>query len=221
MSDSTSDLDLLSSTQGNKEASANALLDAASPAMAFGRRARTTVALDWGYYGGKIYIDGVRTTIAAGVLALSNNTTNYIQVSRAGVVNRVTGTWDADKLPLYKVVTASGVVTSYEDHRDLRQMERFFRAAATQSMTAGGEGNKTLTAEQSLCQTIELTGTLTALRDVIVPAVRRQWTIYANVSGGFGVRVKTSGGSGITVADGKRAILECDGTNVVRVTADV
>jgi hypothetical protein len=66
----------------------------------------------------------------------------------------------------------------------------------------------------------ELTGTLTALRDVIVPTVRRQWTIFANVTGGFGVRVKTAAGSGITVADGKRAILECDGTNVVRVTPD-
>jgi hypothetical protein len=86
---------------------------------------------------------------------------------------------------------------------------------------AMGDANKTLTYEQAMCESMELTGALTALRDVIVPTVKRSYTVFANVTGGFGVRVKTSAGSGITVADGKRAIVECDGTNVVRVTADV
>lgn len=72
-----------------------------------------------------------------------------------------------------------------------------------------------------MCESMELTGALTALRDVIVPTITRDWTVFANTSGGFGVRVKTASGSGVTIADGKRALVECDGTNVVRVTADV
>jgi hypothetical protein len=45
--------------------------------------------------------------------------------------------------------------------------------------------------------------------------------VFANVTGGFGVQVIGATGTGITVADGKRAIVYADGTNVVRVTADV
>jgi hypothetical protein len=68
---------------------------------------------------------------------------------------------------------------------------------------------------------MELTGSLTALRDVIVPLVPRSYTVFANTSGGFGVQIIGASGTGITVADGKRALIECDGVNVVRLTADV
>jgi hypothetical protein len=83
------------------------------------------------------------------------------------------------------------------------------------------DANKTLSYEQAMCESMELTGALSALRDVIVPLVPRSYIVFANTSGGFGVRVIGTSGTGITVADGKRAIVECDGTNVVRVTADV
>jgi hypothetical protein len=49
----------------------------------------------------------------------------------------------------------------------------------------------------------------------------QQWTIFANTAGGVGVNVIGATGTGVTVADGHRAIVYSDGTNVVRVTADV
>jgi hypothetical protein len=45
--------------------------------------------------------------------------------------------------------------------------------------------------------------------------------IFNNTTGAYTVTVKTSAGTGIVVGQGKRAILLADGTNVVRITADV
>lgn len=220
MSDSTEHLDTISTAQAQKEVTANALFAGLSPGSLFGRRSATT-ALTWHYYGGRVYLNGTATQLPdstmRGSIALTDNATNYLEVDRAGAVSKNTTGFSTDKAPLYTVVTSSGAITSYQDHRDPMVLARLFFAQAAQAMA---DANKTLTLAQALCHSVELTGALTALRDVIVPTVRRQWTVYANVTGGFGVRVKTSAGTGITVADGKRAILECDGTNVVRVTAD-
>lgn len=220
MSDSIPKINHIDPNQGSMAAKANGNFDAASMAMWFAYNEPGSAGLNFALLGADPYIDGVRTDIDGQTVALSNNTTNYVQINRAGVMSTVTGIWDADKLPLYKVVTASGFVTSYEDHRDARLMERFFSAHAVQSMTAGGEGNKTLTVHQALCGSLEATGALTALRDAILPAIRREWTVFSNTTGGHGVRWKTASGSGITVADTKRAVVQCDGTNVVRVTPD-
>jgi hypothetical protein len=219
LSDSTEHLDTIDFNSGNQAAQANALFAANSIASIFARRAVTTLSLDWGYIGGRITIDGTTTSIANGVVALTNGATNYIQVNRSGVVSKVTGAFDADKLPLYTVVTSGGAVTSYTDRRDPRQMERFFNQHVTIAMA---DANVTLTADQSLCEVIELTGANSAERDVIVPLVKRVWIIYANTSGSptSGVRVKGATGAAVSVAAGKHAIVRCDGTNVLRVTAD-
>jgi hypothetical protein len=86
---------------------------------------------------------------------------------------------------------------------------------------AMGNASLAVSVTQAQAQTLELTGAFTSQRTLTLPKIRRQWTIFANITGGFGVNVTVSGGTGIVVADGKRAVLECDGTNVVRITADV
>lgn len=125
MSNSTTNLDQILSSQANKEAGVNAYFDATSPATNFGRRASTTTGLTWGYYGATILVAGVPTQFANGTLALSNNTTNYVyQV--AGVVAKVTSAptgWPgpitsiAGAVALYSVVTVSSLVTQYTDYR--------------------------------------------------------------------------------------------------------
>lgn len=63
--------------------------------------------------------------------------------------------------------------------------------------------------------------TLTATRDIIVPlASGYQWTVFNNTTGGQSLRFIGSSGTGITVANGSRAIIYADGTNIVRVTPD-
>lgn len=121
MSDSTTNLDLLTSSQSSKEVTANALFDAASVSTLFGRRASTTTALTWGYYGGIVVIAGTPTVVPNGTIALTASQTNYIEynpMTGALVVN--TTNWSASSLGyarVYKVVAGVSTVTSYEDWR--------------------------------------------------------------------------------------------------------
>ena len=118
MSNSTTLLDLISQSQAQKEVTANALFDAASPGMLFGRRASTTTGLTWGYYGGSILIAGTPTAIPNGTIALTASTTNYVEATVAGAVSKNTSGFTAGRIPTYTVVTGSSTITSYTDHRD-------------------------------------------------------------------------------------------------------
>jgi hypothetical protein len=118
MSNSTTNLDLISTSQASKEVTANAAFDAASPAMLYGRRAVTTAGWTWGYYGGTVLVAGVPTQIANGVLTLTASATNYIEADPAtGAVSVNTSGFTTGRMQLYSVVTGSATVTSYTDLR--------------------------------------------------------------------------------------------------------
>jgi microcystin-dependent protein len=69
--------------------------------------------------------------------------------------------------------------------------------------------------DQARNAVINLTGTLSANCDVIVPSVDKVYTIRNSTTGGFSVVVKTAAGSGVTVGNGFTQQLYCDATNVV------
>lgn len=216
MADSTPKLTQLTTAQAGKEATVNELMAALSIGSPLSRR-QSSSGLNWDYHGvDRWYINATAVTKANTTLALTASSTRYIAVDRALVVTDNATAFPADKLALYKVVTGASTVTSYEDHRDLHHVNRSLYGRFVLAMA---DANKTLTYEQAMCESMELTGALTALRDVIVPLVPRAYAVFANTTG-FGVRVIGPSGTGITVGVGKRAIVECDGTNVVRVTAD-
>jgi hypothetical protein len=62
---------------------------------------------------------------------------------------------------------------------------------------------------------IEMTGALTAARNLIVPANKKLYFIYNNTTGGFAVTVKVSGLTGVSVPNGKKVILVSNGTDIV------
>lgn len=218
MADSTAKLTQLTAGQASKEAEVNELLAGLSIGSPLARR-RSSSGLSWDYYGiDRWYINATATTKANTTLTLTASSTRYVAADRALAVTDNATAFPANKLALYKIVTGAATVTSYEDHRDLHHINRFLYGRFTLAMA---DANQTLSYAQGMAESMELTGALTALRDLVVPLVPRAWTVFANTSGGFGVRVIGASGTGITVADGKRAIVECDGTNVVRVTADV
>ena len=64
---------------------------------------------------------------------------------------------------------------------------------------------------------IELTGALTANRTVEVPAVDKPYIFFNNTSGGYSVTVKVSGQTGVTIANGKKAIVYTNSTDVIEV----
>lgn len=214
MADSSTHLDPVTAVSYSKETLVNALLDAASPALTYGRRASTTSGLTWGYYGGKVTLAGVITAVANGTVTLTASTTNYVEAHPdTGAVSKNTTGFTAGYLPLYTIVTGTSSVTSYTDQRTL--------ALATNATLAKAlsDANATLTQAEAANATLTFTGTLTATRDIIVPLVgKRQWTVYNGT--GQSLRFIGASGTGITVATVKHAIVRSDGSNIVRVTAD-
>jgi hypothetical protein len=215
MSNSTSNLDLISSSQATKEVTANAMLDALSPASLFGRRATTTAALTWGYYGGNVLIDGVLTQIANGTILLTASLTNYIEASRTGVISTNTTSFTAGLIPLYSIVAGASTITSYTDYRMTN-----IPPTGRLSLSVAGAANVTLTQAQVLNQILEFTGALTASISVIVPLAVKEYRIFNNTTGAFTLTIIGATGTGTAIAQTKRAIIYSDGTNVVRLTAD-
>ncbi|OGT01869.1 MAG: hypothetical protein A2143_02295 [Gallionellales bacterium RBG_16_57_15] len=123
MANSTTNLDTISSSQASKEVTANALFDAASAATTYGRRASTTTALTWGFYGGNVTIAaGTMSQIANGTVALTASQTNYLVAAKStGAVSVSTATTNWNNTDaywrLYSIVAGASSVTSYTDSR--------------------------------------------------------------------------------------------------------
>lgn len=99
-------------------------------------------------------------------------------------------------------------------------LEESIAGVAAVSMTT--DTNYTLTAnngatDEARRAVLQITSTvsLTATRDVTVPTASKLYVVYNNTTGGQSLVIKTSGGSGITVPNGAKMLVYCDGTNVV------
>jgi hypothetical protein len=68
---------------------------------------------------------------------------------------------------------------------------------------------------RSMALNITSSVTLTATRDVVCPSVSKLYVVKNATTGGQSIVIKTSAGTGITVANGATAIVLCDGTNVI------
>ena len=219
MANSTTNLDLIATAQASKEVTANDLFDAGSPATLYGRRATSTSGLTWGFYGGDILVDGVLTEIANGTVALTASATNFVEATRAGSLSANTTGFTAGRIPLYEVVTGTATVTSYTDRRSWVQPVHVAGLLA-RSMTA--DANITLTAAEARNQVLRFTSTvsLTATRNVVLPLAPQIWVVSNETTGAQSLQFIGATGTGITVANARRAILFSDGTNIVRATAD-
>ena len=214
MSDSTSLLTQLTTSQAGKETTVNELMNAISQ-TAFGGRKQSSSGLSWDYFGGRVLVDGVSSAIANGTITLTASTTNYVEATRAGVVSNNITAFTPGSVALYKIVTGASTVTSYEDHRPWVKL-----AQGKLSVAQGDVASLTLTHAQSLSDILEITGALTVQRNVVLPLPTKQYTVFNNTTGGFGLQFIGATGTGVIVAATKRATLYADGTNIVRVTAD-
>ena len=87
------------------------------------------------------------------------------------------------------------------------------------SIDATGSGNLTLTAsnastDQSRRAFINLTGTLSGARTVIIPSSSKIYVIRNATSGAFTLSIKTASGNSLTIPQGALRIIACDGTDV-------
>ena len=78
-----------------------------------------------------------------------------------------------------------------------------------------GTGDYTLTGTELNRIAYRFTGTLTGNRNVICPATVQQYWVDNQTTGSFTLDVKVTGGGGVTVNQGSRAILYSDGTDML------
>ena len=79
------------------------------------------------------------------------------------------------------------------------------------------DANYTLTAYNGLPDearnaVLVASGTNTAIRSIIAPSVEKTYLVKNSTTGGYGVTIRTSSGTGVTVASGTTALVYCDGT---------
>ena len=71
------------------------------------------------------------------------------------------------------------------------------------------------TTSEARCAILQCSGAPGAAATVICPTASKVYIIKNSVTGGYAVTLKTSAGTGVSVANGSTALLYCDGTNVV------
>lgn len=100
-------------------------------------------------------------------------------------------------------------------------LEQAIAGYATQAVTDSGVAT-VLTITDGASSTgrnavISLTGALTAARVVEVPAKTKTYIFANNTTGGFAVTVKVTGQTGVSVANGAKTLMYCNGTDTVQV----
>lgn len=94
------------------------------------------------------------------------------------------------------------------------------------SVTVSDAGDTTLTtnngsADQSRNMVLNLTGTISAARNVICPAIEKLYVVKNATTGGYAVTIKVSGQTGVSVPNGSTVFVYVDGTDVRAITASM
>ncbi len=83
-------------------------------------------------------------------------------------------------------------------------------------------GSVVLSKAQARAYVLELTGLLTGNVTVEFPKVPGvTWAVYNNTTGAFTVTLKNNGGAGVAITQTKKATYYSDGTDMVKVTAEI
>lgn len=79
----------------------------------------TTTGLTFGYDAGRLFNGESIVSVSAGTLALSASATNYVEVSRGGVVSKNTTGFTTGSVPLYQIVTGASSITTVTNKKTL------------------------------------------------------------------------------------------------------
>lgn len=78
----------------------------------------TTTGLTFGYKAGVVRNDNVVSTTAAGTIAMTDSTTNYVEVTPStGAITSNTSAFTTLRIPLFEVTTSGGAITGVVDRR--------------------------------------------------------------------------------------------------------
>lgn len=104
---------------GDGTLSASASAPATQLLTDFANAAGTTTGLTYGYQAGVIRSDNVTTAVVAGTVALTASTTNYVEITGAGVVSANVAGFTSGRYPLCTVLTGVSTITTITDKRGL------------------------------------------------------------------------------------------------------
>jgi len=88
--------------------------------------------LNFAYKNGRVANGTTITEVAGSTIALTDDTTNYVEVASDGTVSKNTTGFTLGKIPLFTVVTASSVITTVTDKRT------YFSVPANQLFSSDG-----------------------------------------------------------------------------------
>lgn len=94
------------------------------------------------------------------------------------------------------------------------------------SITVSDGGDTTLTtnngsSDQARNMTLNLTGTITAARNVICPSTPKVYIVKNATTGGFAVTFKVSGQTGVSIPNGATYLIYVNGTDAIQATGTV
>ena len=226
MSDSTSLIDGIVQGSGSQDLQANAVFDAASPAMLFARRASTCSGDVWGYYGGNVTLsDGNQTTKLNGTLSLTAAAINYIVAKKSdGVVSASTASTNWNDLANYWRLYIRNADGTWTDEREIGRMTGLGTGPVapvtkTADFTLGANENEVI------CNgSAAITVTLPAASGWVGRKVRiKTIAAFTVVSASSNVVPLAGGAAGTAIlaaTAGKYAELVSDGTNWVVMAAN-
>lgn len=94
------------------------IIDASVFSNNFAENTSSHTGLNFYYKNGRVQNGTTTTKVAGSYVTLTDNQTNYIEVSKSGTVSANTTGFSDDAIPLYTVVVASGVQGTATDHRN-------------------------------------------------------------------------------------------------------
>lgn len=126
------------------------------------------------YYGiGSVRADNIVTDVAAGTLLLTDNATNYIEITTIGVISTNVVGFTIGKIPLYIVVALSGAIAAITDKRCFLSVGGGSSIVVVNDLITGGTTNA-LSAEQGKILSTQINDFV----NYVVPACR----VYNNTS---------------------------------------
>lgn len=144
-----------------------------------------------------------RTGAGAPSNATGVDTDLYLNTANSDVYQRASGTYSI-VANIKGATGAAGASTSDGSGKLLKSV-------------AGGT-DVTLTALESQNGNLEFSGALTANISVLLfDTTRRLFRVYNTTTGSFTLTLKTPSGTGVAIAQGGSALVECDGANVVTI----
>lgn len=75
--------------------------------------------------------------------------------------------------------------------------------------------------DQSRQAVLNVIGTTSAIRNIIAPLVPKTYIIKNGTTGGFGIVIKPTSGTGVTIPNGGTSTVYCNGTNFLLVTGSI